>query len=83
MDSFSLPGVSFSIQPSEDYEQTSTLQYVNSQLVSHGFARAPGLSLDGLSHADTERVVKCLLGMLSQRIVSRLFVKALLLCLTS
>jgi hypothetical protein len=64
-----LSGPSFSLLPSEDYEATSTLQYVNSQLVAHGFARSPGLALDGLGNADSERVVKCLLSMLGQRIV--------------
>ncbi|KAJ6581800.1 Afadin and alpha-actinin-binding-domain-containing protein [Mycena capillaripes] len=47
---------------------TSSLDYINSQLVAHGFAPAPGLSLDGIANTDLERVVKCLLGMLSQRI---------------
>ncbi|KIJ34811.1 hypothetical protein M422DRAFT_262997 [Sphaerobolus stellatus SS14] len=67
MDSY-IPGISFSLQSSEDYEQTSTLQYVNSQLVAHGFARSQGLSLDGISASDGERVVKCLMSMLSQRV---------------
>ncbi|KAG5653603.1 hypothetical protein H0H81_011975 [Sphagnurus paluster] len=47
---------------------TSTLEYVNSQLVAHGFCLPPGLILDGISEPDRERAVKCLLGMLSQRI---------------
>ncbi|KAK7025119.1 Afadin and alpha-actinin-binding-domain-containing protein, partial [Favolaschia claudopus] len=46
---------------------TSSLDFINSQLVAHGFAQAPGLSLDGISNLDSERVVKCLLGMLGQR----------------
>ncbi|KAI0318772.1 Afadin and alpha-actinin-binding-domain-containing protein [Amylostereum chailletii] len=46
---------------------TSTLQYVNSQLVAHGFSLSPGLSLDGLSNGDSEKVVRCLFAMLSQR----------------
>ncbi|KAI0259428.1 Afadin and alpha-actinin-binding-domain-containing protein [Gloeopeniophorella convolvens] len=46
---------------------TSTLQYINSQLVSHGFALSPGLCLDGISSTDEEKVAKCLLAMLSQR----------------
>lgn len=49
---------------------SSTIQYINSQLISHGFAVPPGLSLDGLSTADAENVTKCLLSMLSQRVVS-------------
>ncbi|KAJ7491933.1 Afadin and alpha-actinin-binding-domain-containing protein [Mycena latifolia] len=47
---------------------TSSLDYINSQLVAHGFAPAPGLSLDGIAPADLERTVKCLLGLLSQRV---------------
>lgn len=49
---------------------TSAIQYVNAQLISHGFAVSPGLSLDGLSSADAEGVTKCLLSMLGQRVVS-------------
>jgi hypothetical protein len=49
---------------------TSSLQYINSQLVAHGFAHGSGLSLDGLERADMDRVVKCLIGMLGQRVVS-------------
>jgi len=52
-----------------DLEHTSTFQYLNSQLVAHGFASAPGLCLDGLANDDSERLSKCLLGMLSQRMV--------------
>ncbi|KAH9986669.1 Afadin and alpha-actinin-binding-domain-containing protein [Russula compacta] len=47
---------------------TSAIQYVNAQLISHGFALSPGLSLDGLSSADAEGVTKCLLSMLGQRV---------------
>ncbi|KAJ7656266.1 Afadin and alpha-actinin-binding-domain-containing protein [Mycena polygramma] len=47
---------------------TSSLDYINSQLVAHGFAPAPGLSLDGISNADLDRAVKCMLGLLSQRV---------------
>lgn len=53
----------------ESASSTSTLQYVNSQLLAHGFLHENGLSLDGLGKGDTERVVKCVLGMLSQRVV--------------
>lgn len=49
---------------------TSSLDYINSQLIAHGFIPSPGLVLDGVSNADQERVVKCLFGMLNQRIVS-------------
>ncbi len=48
---------------------TSTLQYVNSQLISHGFALPPGLCLDSLSSAEADGVTKCLLAMLGQRVV--------------
>jgi hypothetical protein len=49
---------------------TSSLEFINSQLVAHGFVPSPGLSLEGISNDDSARVVKCLLGMLSQRVVS-------------
>ena len=49
---------------------TSSLEFINSQLVAHGFVPTPGLSLEGISNDDSARVVKCLLGMLSQRVVS-------------
>ncbi|KAI0730564.1 Afadin and alpha-actinin-binding-domain-containing protein [Earliella scabrosa] len=53
---------------SESCSSTSSLQYINSQLIAHGFVHDSGLSLDGLAKADADRVVKCMLGMLSQRI---------------
>ncbi|RPD52962.1 hypothetical protein L226DRAFT_489474 [Lentinus tigrinus ALCF2SS1-7] len=53
---------------SESCTSTSSLQYINSQLVAHGFVHDAGLSLEGLARGDADRVVKCLLGMLSQRI---------------
>ncbi|CAL1714045.1 unnamed protein product [Somion occarium] len=53
---------------SDSITSSSSLQYVNSQLLAHGFTHGTGLSLDGLGKEDTEKVVKCLLGMLSQRI---------------
>jgi len=56
----------------ESYISTSSLEYVNAQLVAHGFASPPGLSLDGLSGTDSDRLVKCLLCMLSQRLVCSL-----------
>nr|GAT47372.1 predicted protein [Mycena chlorophos] len=62
------PSLSDISTASTDVLATSSLEYVNSQLVAHGFAPAPGLSLDGLAKADFDRVVKCLLGMLSQRV---------------
>lgn len=48
---------------------TSTFQYINSQLVAHGFTTSPGISLEGVSNENMERVTKCLLAMLSQRVV--------------
>jgi hypothetical protein len=57
---------------SSTMNSTSSLDFINSQLVAHGFAPAPGLSLVGIGNADLERVVKCLLGMLGQRVVSQI-----------
>ncbi|KAI0352101.1 hypothetical protein OH77DRAFT_1460841 [Trametes cingulata] len=53
---------------SESCTSTSSLQYINSQLIAHGFVHDAGLSLDGLAKQDADKVVKCILGMLSQRI---------------
>ncbi|KAJ3555581.1 hypothetical protein NM688_g2497 [Phlebia brevispora] len=61
-------GSPFSTASSSDADSTSSLQYINAQLVSHGFTYKPGLSLDGTSKEDADKVVKCLLAMLSQRI---------------
>jgi len=47
----------------------SSVQYLNAQLVAHGFAHSPGVSLDGLSTSNTERVVKVLLSLMNQRVV--------------
>ncbi|KAF8892175.1 Afadin and alpha-actinin-binding-domain-containing protein [Infundibulicybe gibba] len=46
---------------------TSSLDFINAQLVAHGFVSSPGISLEGISRSDSEVVIKCLLGMLSQR----------------
>ena len=54
---------------STEFVSTSSLQYINSQLIAHGFTAPPGLSLDGVASADMEKAVKCLLAMLSQRVV--------------
>ena len=54
---------------SSEMSYTSSLQYLNSQLVAHGFAHNPGISLDGLSTPNTESVVKVLLSLLNQRVV--------------
>lgn len=48
---------------------TSTLDYVNNQLVAHGFAPSPGLCLEGASNDNSARVIECLLGLLGQRVV--------------
>lgn len=52
---------------------TSSLQYLNSQLIAHGFTHDPGISLDGLSTSNTESVVKVLLSLMSQRVVCFLY----------
>jgi len=54
---------------SSELSYTSSLQYLNSQLIAHGFAHGPGISLDGLSTANTESVVKVLLSLINQRVV--------------
>ncbi|KAG6908897.1 hypothetical protein DXG01_002875 [Tephrocybe rancida] len=46
----------------------SSMDYINSQLMAHGFVSSPGIVLGDISSPDSERIVKCLLGMLSQRI---------------
>lgn len=63
-------GSPFTNTSSEPALPTSSLQYINSQLVARGFAPSPGLSLDGISSTDAERIVKCLWSMLNQRVVS-------------
>lgn len=67
-------GSSFEGDSTDSTSYTSSLHYVNSQLLAHGFTHGSGLSLEGLEKDDTEKVVKCLLGMLSQRVVRRLLV---------
>jgi hypothetical protein len=47
---------------------TSSLPYINAQLVSHGFSRRP-LDLTDLRTRDQEQTVKCLFSMLQQRVV--------------
>ncbi|PSR73506.1 hypothetical protein PHLCEN_2v10647 [Hermanssonia centrifuga] len=49
-------------------DSTSSLQYINSQLIAHGFTHNPGLNLEGTSREDAAKVVKCLLAMLGQRV---------------
>ncbi|KAH9479231.1 hypothetical protein JR316_0007819 [Psilocybe cubensis] len=48
-------------------DSTSSLEFINSQLVAHGYVPSPGLSLEGISNESCDRVVKCLLALLSQR----------------
>ncbi|KAF9466164.1 Afadin and alpha-actinin-binding-domain-containing protein [Collybia nuda] len=52
----------------ESVVSTSSMEYINSQLVAHGFISSPGLGLEGISSSDLDRAAKCLLGMLGQRI---------------
>lgn len=49
-------------------EQTSTLEFLNTQLVSQGYVPAPGLQLQVLQGKDQERAVRCILSLLSQRV---------------
>ena len=60
----------FTMDSMTSMASTSSLEYVNSQLVAHGFSPSPGLCLDGISNSDMDRLVKCLLDMLGQRVVS-------------
>jgi hypothetical protein len=60
---------------------TSSLEFINSQLVAHGFVPSPGLSLEGISNDDSTRVVKCLLGMLGQRVVCISYKRSILMAL--
>jgi len=72
---------SCSFASTSSISSTSTLQYINAQLISHGFAVSPGLCLDGLSSADAEGVTKCLLSMLGQRVVSAAVVTFFFSCI--
>ncbi|KAG6850668.1 hypothetical protein H0H93_010396 [Arthromyces matolae] len=49
-------------------DSTSSMDYINAQLLAHGFVQSPGIVLGEISSSDSERIVKCLLGMLSQRV---------------
>ncbi|GAW08195.1 protein [Lentinula edodes] len=57
-----------SLSCEDSFLPTSSLQYVNSQLVAHGFTTSSGLSLDGLSKGEIDRAVKCFLDLLAQRV---------------
>ena len=59
-----------SMTDSSEESDTATLQYVNSQLLAHGFTHNSGISLEGTSKEDAEKVLKCLVSMLGQRMVS-------------
>ena len=54
---------------SSEMSHTSSMQYLNSQLIAHGFAHNPGISLDGLSTSNVDSVVKVLLSLMNQRVV--------------
>ncbi|KAG6841245.1 hypothetical protein C0991_000529 [Blastosporella zonata] len=61
--------VSLSAPSSQIYiDSASSMVHINSQLMAHGFVAAPGIVFGDISNADSERIVKCLLGMLSQRV---------------
>ncbi|KAK0239281.1 Afadin and alpha-actinin-binding-domain-containing protein [Armillaria nabsnona] len=64
---FSDFGSPMSNASSESLVSTSSLQYINAQLVAHGFAPPQGLSLDGISNANMDSAVKCLMELLGQR----------------
>ncbi|KAJ8092949.1 hypothetical protein PM082_011269 [Marasmius tenuissimus] len=66
LDSISLSLPNSSTESS--FVSTSSLQYVNAQLVAHGFTSTPGLSLEGISNQDLNRATKCLMDMLAQRV---------------
>src|SRR5258707_12611274 len=68
---FKLSIFASSVDVLEIFMTTTTLEYVNAQLVAHGFAPS-GLCLDGTSNDDSARIVKCLLGLLAQRVVRKL-----------
>ena len=46
-----------------------SIQYVNAQLVAHGFTHGAGIRLDALSGKDQQVALKCLVNMLGQRVV--------------
>jgi hypothetical protein len=56
---------------SPERTSSSTLSFVSSQLVAHGFVRLPGLvgPLSQLPTKDQDVVAKCLMSLLEQRIV--------------
>lgn len=56
---------------SESFVSTSSLEYANAQLLAHGYVDKAGLCLDGVSNADSEVVLRCLLKLLGDRMVRR------------
>ena len=48
-----------------------SIQYVNAQLVAHGFTHGSGIRLDALPSKDQQVALKCLVNMLGQRVVRR------------
>ncbi|KAF8628716.1 hypothetical protein AX17_005938 [Amanita inopinata Kibby_2008] len=58
---------SFASITSDSCTPPSSLEYVNAQLVAHGFAAPPGLSFDGISNASSQRIANCFLELLGQR----------------
>jgi hypothetical protein len=48
----------------------TSIDYLNAQLVAHGFTHGNGLNLDDLRGPDQRTVLKCLTNMLGQRLVS-------------
>jgi hypothetical protein len=47
----------------------TSIDYLNAQLVAHGFAHGNGLNLTELRGKDQQVVLKCLANMLGQRLV--------------
>lgn len=63
------PNITDASGNSSEMSYTSSLQYLNSQLIAHGFAYNPGISLDGLSTSNMDSAVKVLLSLMNQRVV--------------
>lgn len=68
---------------SDSINASSTFQYINSQLIAHGYTRGSGVSFEGLSREDSDKLSKCMLGMLSQRNVSDALPESPIHCLLS
>ena len=47
----------------------TSIDYLNGQLVAHGFTHGHGLNLSELRGQDQQMVLKCLSSMLGQRLV--------------